>query len=150
MTSPQPCSALATNPTHRRASKTVWAGRILSGLFIVFMLLASVAPKLLFPEVGQAYAIMDQLGWPRKHLLLIAAIELVGTVLYAAPRTSVLGAVLMTALLGGAVASQLRADSPLWSHTLFGVYLGVIMWCGLWLRQPALRALMPFRSAAPE
>jgi len=80
---------------------------------------------------------------------LIGGIELIGTLLYIWKRTSVLGAVLLTALLGGAVATHIRIDSPLFSHTLFGVYLGLIMWGGLWLRDPALRRLLPLRLA-PE
>jgi hypothetical protein len=129
-----------------KVSIAVWIGRAMSGLFILFMLGASIAPKLFFPEAGKAHEIMDQLGWPYKYLLLIAAIELVGTILYAIPRTSFLGAVLMTGLLGGAIASQLRVDNPLFSHILFGVYLGLSMWGGLWLRDPALQALIPFRK----
>lgn len=125
---------------------TVWIGRVLSGLFVLFMLGASIAPKLFFPEAGKAYEVMDQLGWPRQHLLLIAGIELLGTILYIIPRTSILGAVLMTGLLGGAIATQLRVDNPLFTHILFGVYLGLVMWGGLWLRDPSLRALMPIRK----
>jgi hypothetical protein len=124
-----------------KTSKSIWLGRILSGLFILFMLGASVAPKLFFPEASGAYKIMDQIGWPQKFLLLIGIIELVGTLLYAAPRTSVLGAVLMTGLLGAAIAAHLRVGSPMASHTLFGLYLGFLMWAGLWLRNPALRAI---------
>lgn len=128
-------------------AKSVWIGRILSGLFIVFMLGASVAPKLFFPEAGRAYASMDQIGWPHKFLLLIAMIELVGTILYAIPRTSLLGAILMTGLLGGAIAANLRVGNPLYSHTLFGAYLGLIMWLGLWLRDSHLRTLLPLHKA---
>jgi hypothetical protein len=68
---------------------------------------------------------------------------LVGTALYAWPRTAVLGAILLTGLFGGAIASHLRLGDPLFSHTLFGVYLGMLMWGGLWFRDPALRALLP-------
>lgn len=120
-------------------------GYVLSGLFVLFMLGASIAPKLFFPEVGKAYETMNQLGWPYKYLLLIAAIELVGTILYVIPRTAILGAVLMTGLLGGAIATQIRVENPLFTHILFGTYLGLFMWGGLWLRDAALRALFPFR-----
>jgi DoxX-like family len=72
-------------------------------------------------------------------------VTLVGTPLYSWPRTSLLGAVLLTGLMGGAIATHLRLDHPLFSHTLFGVYLGMIMWGGLWLRDPAVRALIPLR-----
>lgn len=122
----------------------VWAGRLLSGLFALFMLGASVAPKLLgMPVAEQTLA---TLGWPPGHAVMIGLIELGAVLLYLVPRTSLLGALLATALLGGAIATQARAGSPMFSHTLFGVYLGLFMWGGLWLRDPALRALLPCRS----
>ncbi len=73
-------------------------------------------------------------------------ILLVCTALYAAPPTAVLGAILLTGYLGGGVAAHLRVGDPLFSHVLFGVYLGVMLWGGLWLRDPRLRALMPLRA----
>jgi hypothetical protein len=77
---------------------------------------------------------------------LIGAIELAGTLLYAVPRTAVLGAVILMGLLGGAMATQLRIENPLFSHILFSFYLGLLMWGGLWLRDPKLRAIFPIRS----
>jgi hypothetical protein len=73
-------------------------------------------------------------------------IDLVCAVLFAIPRTALLGALLMTALLGGAISTHVRIESPLFSHTLFGVYLGLIAWGGIYLREPRLRALLPLRS----
>jgi hypothetical protein len=73
-------------------------------------------------------------------------IELAGTLLYAVPRTAVFGAVVLTGLLGGAMATQLRIENPLFSHILFGLYLGLFMWGGLWLRDPKLRAIFPTRK----
>lgn len=125
----------------RHASGTVWTGRTMSGLFILFMLGASVTPKFFLPQVS--HPVMVQLGWSPKYTMLIGVIELVGTLLYAIPRTAVLGAVLLMGLLGGAMATQLRVESPLFSHILFSLYLGLFMWGGLWLRSPALRALFP-------
>ena len=121
----------------------VWLGWVLSALFIVFMLGASVYPKL----SGMAIApdTMTALGWADSPILLIGMIELVCTLLYALPLTSVLGAILMMGLLGGAMVTQIRADSPLFSHQLFSIYLGLVMWGGLWLRDARLRALFPFR-----
>ena len=121
----------------------LWLGWGLSALFILFMLGASVVPKL----SGMAIApdTMTALGWANSPILMIGVIELVCTLLYALPLTSVLGAVLMMGLLGGAITTQLRAGSPVFSHTLFGLYLGLIMWGGLWLRDPGLRALFPIR-----
>ncbi len=115
----------------------------LSGFFALFMLGASVAPKLLGMPVAQET--MAALGWPAAPILLIGSLELLCTVLFLIPQTAALGAVLMMAILGGAMTTQIRAGSPLASHTLFGIYLGVLMWGGLWLRDPRLRALFPFR-----
>ena len=118
-------------------------GWLLSGLYALFMLGASVAPKL----AGMAVAdeTMRQLGWPDVYVLTIGIVELVLVLLYLWPRTSVRGAGLTMALLGGAMATQIRAGNPLFSHQLFSVYLGLVMWGGLWLRDPALRAIFPFR-----
>lgn len=123
----------------------IWAGYALSGLFALFMLGASVAPKLLGMVVAEDT--LRALGWPPGYVLMIGLIELGCLVLYLIPRTSVLGAVLFMALLGGAMATQVRAGSPLLSHVLFSLYLGLFMWGGLWLRDPALRALFPIRRA---
>jgi hypothetical protein len=122
----------------------VWTGRVLSGLFVLFVLGASVAPKLFGMQVADDT--MRQLGWPDGYVLMIGVIELVCVLLYVFPKTSVLGAVLMMGLLGGAIATQIRAGSPLFSHQLFSIYLGLFMWGGLWLRDPALRAVFPWRA----
>jgi hypothetical protein len=123
----------------------VWTGRVLTGLFALFMLGASIAPKLLGLSVAEET--MIQLGWPGGYVLTIGLIELTCLVLYLIPQTSIFGAVLMMGLLGGAMATQIRAGSPLFSHILFSIYLGLFMWGGLWLRDPAVRALFPYRKA---
>jgi hypothetical protein len=125
-------------PYHRTTMKRT--GWILTGLVVAFLLLASVAPKLM----GAAPAVesMHSIGWPVRHLMLIGIIELVCTMLFALPRTGPLGAVLTTGLIGGAIASQLRAGSPLFSHTLFGVYLGIALWLALYLRDAAFRSFV--------
>ena len=108
----------------------------LSGLFVLFMLGASVAPKFLgLPVVEET---MAALGWPAGYGLPIGILEFFLTLLYIYPRTNVLGAILFMGLLGGAMATQIRAGSPLFSHILFSIYLGLFMWGGLWLRDPAL------------
>lgn len=129
-----------------KASPSVWTGRLLSGLFVLFMLAASIAPKFLMTDMVVEQN-MTPLGWPGKYLMLIALIELACVVLYVIPRTSLLGAVLMTGLLGGAIATNLRVENPLFSHTLFGLYLGLFMWGGLWLRDASLQAVFPIRRA---
>jgi DoxX-like family len=118
-------------------AKTGW---IMTALVVLFLAGGSAAPKL----VGAAAAVdsMTAIGWPSGDLWLLAGIELACAVLYAIPRTGLLGAVLLTALLGGAIASHLRAGSPLLSHTLFGVYLGLFAWAALLLRDAGLRAYL--------
>jgi DoxX-like family len=119
----------------------LWIGRVLTGVFALFMLGASIAPKLLRLPIAEET--MAQLGWPPGYAFMIGLVELACLVLYLVPRTSVLGAVLMMGLLGGAMATQIRAGSPLFSHILFSLYLGLFMWGGLWLRDSRLRALFP-------
>ena len=117
-------------------------GWVLSGLFALFMFGASVVPKLFGMPIAQET--MAALGWPEAPVLLIGMLELVLTLMFLFPPTSVLGAVLMTALLGGAMVTQIRAGSPLFSHTLFSIYLGLAMWGGLILRDARVRAVFPF------
>ncbi len=117
------------------------AGWVLSGLVALFMLGASVAPKLL--QLDVALEPLAVVGWPAKYLLLIGVIELVCVVLFLIPRTAVLGAVLFTGLLGAALAANLRVDNPLFSHTLFSVYLGIATWVALWLREERVRSVFP-------
>ena len=109
--------------------KTGW---LMSAFFALFMLAGSAAPKLIGAQI--ATDAMTNIGWPTQHLLLIGLIEVACTVLFIAPRTAFIGAVLLTGLFGGTIASHLRVDSPLFSHTLFGFYLGLWMWLSLWLR----------------
>ena len=120
----------------------VWTGRVLSGLYALFMLGASVAPKLLGMPVAEET--LKQLGWPPGYVLMIGLIELTCVVLYLIPRTALLGAVLTMSLLGGAMATQIRVGNPLFSHILFSLYLAAFMWGGLWLRNPRVRAVLPF------
>jgi hypothetical protein len=105
--------------------------------FALFILIASVTPKLLGAEV--AIDSLSQIGWPTHYVYLIGGLELLFIILFLIPRTSLLGAILMTGLLGGALASNLRADSPVFSHTLFSFYLGLFMWIALWLRDQRIR-----------
>lgn len=128
-----------------KASLSVWIGRALTGLFALFMLGASIAPKLMGMPIAEET--MAALGWPPGYTMMIGVMELSCLALYLFPRTSLLGAILFMGLLGGAMATQIRAESPLFSHVLFSLYLGLFMWGGLWLRDPALRALFPWRRA---
>ncbi|WP_374300757.1 DoxX family protein [Ferrovibrio sp.] len=121
-------------------------GYALTGIFAAFLAIASIAPKLVGADVASDS--MRQLGWPDGYVLTIGLIELACLALYLVPRTALLGAILMTGLLGGAIATQMRVENPLFTHTLFSVYLGLLMWGGLWLRDPSLRALIPMRGLA--
>ena len=120
-----------------------WGGYVLTGLVVVFLVMDTTM-KLLQLDVVKST--MVELGWPGEMGLPLGVILAVCTVLYVVPQTAVLGAVLLTAYLGGAVATHVRIGSPLFSHVLFGVYIGVMMWGGLWLREPRLRALFPLRG----
>jgi hypothetical protein len=122
-----------------------WTGWALTGLFILFMLFDVAVNWLELPIVDES---MLQLGYGRGMGFWIGVLETILLVLYVVPRTSVLGAVLFMGVFGGAIASHLRVGDPLFSHDLFGVYLGVVMWGGLWLRDPALRAVFPLRRVA--
>lgn len=121
----------------------MWAGCGLAALFTLFMLGASIFPKL--SHMAVAEDTMKLIGWPPGYAFMIGLIELGCLILFLLPRTSMLGAVLMTGLLGGAIASQLRAEQPLLTHVLFGLYLGLAMWCSLWLRSSEMRVMFPFR-----
>jgi len=118
----------------------------LSGLAILF-LGTDAGAKLLVPAMMAAYT-PTQLRIPAdpSFYRLLGTILALCTALYAIPRTAIVGAALVTAYLGGAVATHLIAGSPLFSNTLFAVYLGLALWGGLWLREPRLRALMPLRD----
>ena len=122
-----------------------WTGRVLSGLVIVFLLLDGAITLVPWPVVTET---MDKMGYGSSETLAhsLGIIIIVCTLLYSVPRTSILGAILLTGYLGGVMASHVRIDSPLFGHTLFGFYLGQMVWGGLWLRDPSLRHLLPFRS----
>jgi hypothetical protein len=125
----------------RRASGSIRTGRVLSGLVIAFLLLDGAMTLLALPVVTET---MAALGWPADigTARLLGVLTIGCALLYAAPRTAVLGAILLTAYLGGAVATHVRIGNPLFSHVLFGVYVGIAAWAGLWLRDPAVRALL--------
>jgi hypothetical protein len=124
------------------SGKMLWTGRIVSGLVVAFLLFDG-AIKLIPLDV--VITTSQELGIPVHLARTLGVLTLVCTLLYAWPRTAVLGAILLTGYLGGAIYVQVRAGSPMLSHTLFGVYLGVLAWGGLWLREARLRALIPWQ-----
>ncbi len=119
----------------------LWTARIFSGLVILFMLFDSITKFIKPAEVVEG---TKSLGYAEHHLLVIGLLGLLSTILYAIPRTSVLGAVLLTGYFGGAIATHVRMDDPLFSHILFPVYLAVLMWGGIWLRDERVRNVIPF------
>jgi len=119
-------------------------GRILSGLVIVFLLLDGAIKLVPWPVVTET---LDRMGYGSSETLArsLGIITIICTALYSIPPTSILGAILLTGYLGGAMASHVRIGSPLFTHVLFGFYLGLMVWGGLWLRDRNLRTLIPFR-----
>jgi DoxX-like family len=124
------------------SNKRLWAGRIMSALPVLFLLFDGVIHIMRIPPVVEAFA---KLGYSISLAIPLGIIEIVCIVLYVIPRTSVLGAVLLTGYLGGAVATNLRTGAPFFSNVLFPVYVGVLLWGGLYLRDNALRAVFPVR-----
>jgi len=126
------------------SKSALWLGRVLSSLVILFLLFDGAIKLVPWPVVTET---MDRIGYGSSETLArsLGIITIVCTVLYAIPPTSILGAILLTGYLGGAMASHLRIGSPLFSHILFGFYLGLMVWGGLWLRDKSLRASIPFR-----
>ncbi|MEO5586101.1 MAG: DoxX family protein [Novosphingobium sp.] len=114
-------------------------------LVALFWIMDAGMKLAVLPQVAETIA---PLGWPGDPatILTLGLIQAICLVLYLVPRTSVLGAILLTAYLGGAIATHARVGSPLPTHTLFGVYVGLLTWGALWLRLPALRALLPCRT----
>ncbi len=136
-------NAMVSDPPRRLSRPRLMTGTgwMLSGLAIAFLALDG-AMKLARPQV-----VIDttaQLGWPTDAATwtILGTIQLLATALYAIRRTSALGAIVLTGYLGGAVAAHVRIGSPLTTHILFGVYLGAMIWGGLWLRDARVRALL--------
>ena len=120
------------------SKKGRWAGRIISALVVLFLVFDGVTKVLKLAFVMAASA---QFGYPERLIPVIGTILLIFTAIYVIPRTSILGALLLTGYLGGAVEAQLRIGSPLFSQTLFPVYFCVFVWAGLLLRDARLRAV---------
>ncbi|GHO97944.1 membrane protein [Reticulibacter mediterranei] len=133
-------STIKTTATTR---PMLWTGRILTALAALFLLFDGVTHVMQIAPVAEA---MTQLGYPANAALTIGIIQLICLLLYLVPSTSLLGAVLLTAYLGGAVTTNLRIGAPLFSNILFPVYVGLFIWGGLYLRDERLRALFPLRK----
>jgi hypothetical protein len=130
------------HPTTTSSAKLLWTGRVLSGLPVAFLLLDATM-KLVKPEPVVKATV--ELGYPESVIVGLGIVLLVCTILYMIPRTSALGAILLTGYLGGACASHVRHGDG-WFAILFPVVFGVLLWGGLWLRDERLRSLVPLRS----
>jgi hypothetical protein len=120
----------------------LWAGRVLSGIAVLFLLFDATIHLLKPQPVVKGFA---DLGYPISVSVPLAIIEFICIVLYLIPRTSIFGAVLLTGYLGGAIAAQLRVGAPLFSTLLFPIYVALFLWGGLYLRDPVVRTFMPVR-----
>ena len=123
----------------------LWTGRVLSAVLVILLLLDATMKLIPLQLVLDG---SQEIGWPADIVTvrMLGVVLALATLLYAVPRTAILGAVILTGYMGGAIATHVRVSDPLFTHTLFGVYLGVALWAGLWLRDPRLRALMPFAA----
>jgi hypothetical protein len=125
------------------SKKKIWTGRILSGIVVLFLIFDSVTKLITIKPVVEG---MRQLGYPVPLAPVIGSILLICVILYVIPRTAPLGAILLTGYLGGAVASQLRIGMPLFSYTLAPIYVAVLAWAGLYLRDSRVRTLLAPRA----
>jgi hypothetical protein len=136
----------ATRQTGAASTRT-WAGRILSGLAVLFLLFDSVIKLMTIGPVVESFT---QLGYPVSLSVGIGLLELVCVAVYLIPRTAIVGAVLLTGYLGGAVATHVRVGSPLFSHVLFPTYVAALIWAGLYLRDRRLRTLLAEPATTTE
>lgn len=118
----------------------IWIGRVLSGLAILFLAFDGVMKFFMDKLPPEALEAGAALQWPIEKMPLVGTILLICLALYVIPRTAVLGAILLTGYLGGAIASHVRVSNPLFSHTLFPIYIAVLVWLGLYLRDARVKA----------
>ena len=126
---------------HEQSATTasMWAGRVFSGIAVLFLAMDAVMKVMRIPAAVKG---TTALGYPAGVLLPLGIIQLVALALYLIPRTRVLGAIVWTGYLGGAVATHVRIGDPLFSHILFPVYVAALLWGGLYLRDIRLRAIL--------
>ncbi|HMA17100.1 MAG TPA: DoxX family protein [Thermoanaerobaculia bacterium] len=134
-------------PTRKDAEpvprRSLWTGRILSVVAVLFLAFDIVIKLLQIAPVTESF---ERLGYPPDIAFGLGLLELACLVLYVVPRTSVVGAILLTGFLGGATATHTRVGDPFFSHVLFPAYVGLLVWGGLLLREARLRVLVPLRS----
>lgn len=131
-----------SNPTSDYSKAALWTGRVLSGIAVLFLTFDTVIKLVVTPQVTES---MISLGYPAQLALTIGILELACLILYLIPTTSVLGAILFTGYLGGAIATHLRLGNPLFTHILFPTYIAALIWGGLYLRDSRVRVLLGWR-----
>ena len=129
------------------SKKSVWLGRVLSGVVVLFLIPDGIIKFIKPAPVVEAFA---HLGLPLSLANVLGILLLLCAAIYVFPRTSVLGAILLTGYLGGAVASQMRVGNPLFTHILFPVYFGTLLWAGLYLRDDRLRILVSSHNVSSD
>ena len=127
---------MESTPASPVSKITLWSGRLMSAVPVLMLLFSAVMKLLQPPDMAKGF---EHLGWPVSLALTLGLLELGCTVVYLIPRTAVLGAILLTGYLGGAIATHVRIGEAVYLHVVFGVFL----WGGLYLRDPRLRALIP-------
>jgi len=132
-------ATMGTTAINSESKAKLWTGRIMAGLVIAFMLMDSIF-KLIPNEMVTASTV--ELGFQTHHIPVLGILGLTSIVLFTLPRTSILGAILLTGYFGGAIATHVRLDNPLFTHILFPVYLGLLVWGSLYLRNEKLRKLI--------
>ena len=135
----------STLPVPPVSPATLRAARFVAGVPVLFLIFDTVIKLIRIEPVTMSFV---QLGYAPSLAVGIGLLELACLTLYVVPRTSILGAVLMTGYLGGAVATHVRAGSPLFTHVLFPVYVGILIWLGVFLADHRVRALLPVRMHA--
>lgn len=124
------------------SKRNIWIGRILSGLAVAFLVFDGTLKFFMDKLPPEALEAGAALQWPIEKMPLVGTILLLCVLLYVIPRTAVLGAILLTGYLGGAIASHIRVSSPLFSHTLFPIYVAIFIWLGLYLRDTRVKTLI--------
>ena len=135
--------AQGERPSGSLSKKSLWAGRILTGLVAAFLGFDAVIHIMKPAPVVEAFA---KLGFPIRYAVPLGIIELVCIFLYVIPATSILGAIFLTGYLGGAIAVQLPTGNSLFGEVLFPIYIAVFLWGGIYLRDARLRTMVPVRS----
>jgi xanthine/uracil permease len=125
-------------PAIKVSRPVLWAGYIVSTLPVLMLLMGAGMSLAKLPEAVKG---TEDLGWPEHLMVPLAVTKLICVVIYLIPKTAVLGAILLTGYLGGAVAAHVRISDPFFAP----IIVGVLLWIGLYLREPRLRALVPFR-----